>query len=231
MSALKNYDLRLDYVPLAGSLLSASWFKKDIDDPIEYVQRIASFDFTTAVNYPKGELTGYELEARQALGELWDPMAGFSLGANATFIDSEVTLPADEAAAFEAPGIRAPMRKRDMTNAPDHLYNLYATYDLRATGTQIGVFYTVQGDTLVAGAGQSRGNFVPNVYAKEFDTLNVSFTQSLGAGIKLQLQGKNLTNPRIETVYRSQYIGGDVTKTSYTVGTEYSIGIFGELRF
>jgi hypothetical protein len=40
-----------------------------------------------------------------------------------------------------------------MTNAPEHLYNVFLTYDVRATGTQLGLFYTVQGDTLVAGAG------------------------------------------------------------------------------
>src|SRR6185436_14594073 len=56
MSALQNYDLRCDYVPHEGTLLSASWFYKDIWRPIEYVQRITTFDFTTAVNYPRGHL-------------------------------------------------------------------------------------------------------------------------------------------------------------------------------
>ena len=66
------------------------------------------------------------------------------------------------------------MTTRDMTNAPEHLYNLYLTYDIAAAGTQFALFYTVQGDTLVAGAGQSHGNFVPSVYAKEYDTLNLT---------------------------------------------------------
>ena len=48
-----------------------------------------------------------------------------------------------------------------MTNAPDHLYNLYLTYDLAATGTQLGAVLHRQGDTLVAGAGADDGNFVP----------------------------------------------------------------------
>jgi hypothetical protein len=45
--------------------------------------------------------------------------------------------------------------------------------------------------------------------------------------VKLQFQVKNLTNPAIEEVYRSPYIGEDVTKTSYTKGLEYSLGITG----
>jgi outer membrane receptor protein involved in Fe transport len=231
MSELKNYDLRVDYVPYEGGLLSASWFYKDIKDPIEYVQALLGFAATTAVNYPKGEMNGYELEARQSLGHLWRKLEGVAVGANATFIDSEVTLPPDVAAGFDDPAIQAPMHSRDMTNAPDHLYNLFATYDLPESGTQFGLFYTIQGDTLVAGATQSNGNFVPSVYAREYDTLNASVAQRLGKYLTLQLQAKNLTNPRIEEVYRSKYIPEDVVKTSYTKGIEYSVALTAKVSF
>ena len=118
-----------------------------------------------------------------------------------------------------------------MTNAPDHLYNLYLTYDLPSTGTQVGLFYTVQGDTLIAGAGHSTGNLVPNVYAKEFDTLNLTVFQKLGKYLHLQFQGKNLTNPTIETVYRADQIAHDVRRTSYTKGMEFSIALGAEVAF
>lgn len=231
MSALENFDLRLDYTPTEGSLFSVSWFKKKIRDPIEYVQRVASFTFTTPVNYPEGELSGFEFEARQDMGRLWEPLRGLSLGANATLINSEVTLPDDEAAGFDLPNILAPMTTRDMTNAPEFLYNLYLTYDLEFTGTQFALFYTVRGDTLVAGAGQSNGNFVPNVYELEYGTLNLTISQRIGKYVKLDFQAKNLTNPTIEEVYRSKYIGDDVTKTSYTKGIDYSIGLSAEFKF
>jgi TonB-dependent receptor len=231
MSSLDNYDLRMDYVPREGSLLSASFFHKEIDDPIEYVQRLASINFTTAVNYPSGRLTGLELEARQTLDRFWEPLKGLAVGANATFIDSEVELSAEDRAAFSDPGIQAPMSSRDMTNAPEHLYNLYLTYDLERTRTQLGLFYTVTGDTLVAGAGESDGHFVPSVYATEFDTLNLSVTQRLGEHFKLKFQGKNLTNPEFETVYRSKYTGPDQLKTSHTAGVEFSISLTAEFSF
>jgi hypothetical protein len=118
-----------------------------------------------------------------------------------------------------------------MTNAPEHLYNIYLTYDSALTGTQIALFYTVQGDTLIAGAGQATNNFVPSIFAKEFDTLNLSVTQRIGEHFKLQFQAKNLTNPTIETVYRSKYTGDDVTQSSSTKGIEYSISISAEFTF
>ncbi|MBK8098716.1 MAG: TonB-dependent receptor [Planctomycetes bacterium] len=162
-SQLDNQDLRADWEPYDGGLISVSWFKKDLEGPIEYVQRIATFDFTTAVNYPDGRLEGFELETRHALGEWWEPLQGLAIGANATFIDSKVTLPEDEAAEFRRPEIAAPITTRDMTNAPEHLYNAWLTWDVESTSTQFGLFYTVQGDTLVAGAGTSNSNFVPSV--------------------------------------------------------------------
>jgi len=228
MSALDNYDLRLDYTPYKGGLLAVSWFHKDITSPIEYVQKISDFAYTTAVNYPKGKLTGIELEARQKLGHFWKPLKGLGVGANATFIDSEVTLPADEAAGFNRPNIMAPMKKRHMTNTPEYLYNLFLTYELKKYGTKLGLFYTVRGDTLVAGAGQSKGNYIPNVYETEYGTLNFSLIQKLDDHWKLKFQAKNLLNPKIQRVYRSDYIDGDTVKTSYRKGMEFGISLSAE---
>ena len=231
MSALQNYDLRLDFTPYEGGLISGSWFYKDVSDAIEYVQRVASFTFTTPVNYPDGELSGFEFEVRQDLGTWFERLQGLSIGGNVTLIDSEVTLPEDEALGFESPAIMAPMPTRDMTNAPEHLYNLFLLYGIEASGTQLALFYTVKGDTLVAGAGQSSGNFVPNVYAQEYGTLNLSVSQKIGKHFTLVFQAKNLTNPEIEEVYRSPYIGDDVLKTSYTRGIDLTFGLNAEFTF
>ncbi|MEW6238973.1 MAG: TonB-dependent receptor [Candidatus Omnitrophota bacterium] len=228
MSSLKNYDVRVDYTPYESGLVSLSYFFKDIEDPIEYVQRIADFPYTTAVNYPKGELSGYEIEVRQQMERFSNRLAGLSLGANATFIDSEVTLPAEESALFDQPNIQAPMSSRDMTNAPNYLYNLFLTYELDElglAGTEIGLFYMVRGDALTAGAGQSKGKYIPNVYEKEYGTLNLSLSQKLGENWTLQFQAKNLLDPEIQTVYRSDYIDGDATKTSYRKGIEFSLTV------
>ncbi len=234
LSSLKNYDVRIDYTPYEGGLFSVSWFRKDVRAPIEYVQRVATastFDFTTAVNYPRGRLVGWEMETRQDIGHFVSVFTGLSFGANATILASEVLLPKDEADGFETANINAPMRSRDMTNAPDSLLNLNLTYDVERTGTQVSLFYTRQGDTLIAGAGQSVGNYQPSVYADDYATLNASLSQKLSQHVKVQFAAKNLTNPEIREVYRSGYIDSDVTKTSYTQGTEYSVTIGGKFTF
>jgi TonB-dependent receptor len=232
MSSLKNYDVRVDYAPHESDLLSASWFYKSVANPIENVQRtIDGFPYTTVKNYPKGELHGYELEARQDLSLFSSALDGLAVGANATFISSQVTLPSADAALLSQSGVQAPMATRDMTNAPDHLYNLYFTYDLHSTGTQFSAFYTVQGDTLIAGATTTLGASLPNVYQKQFDSLNFTLSQKLWTNFVLQFQAKNLTNPAIETVYRSPYIGADVLKTTYTKGIDLSLSLTATFGF
>ena len=61
--------------------------------------------------------------------------------------------------------------------------------------------------------------------------MNFSISQKLGTFLKLQFQAKNLTNPTIEEVYRSEYIEDDVVKTSYTKGVEYSITLGASFSF
>ena len=232
MSALKNYDLRADWTPYAGGLFSVSWFKKDIELPIEYVQRVSSvFTYTSAVNYPEGSLQGWEFETRHGLGQFLKPLDGFAVGVNATWIESVVQLSQEDIDQFNLPTIDAPMTERDMTNAPESIYNAFLTWESERLGTRIGLFYTRTGDTLIAGAGQANDNYVPNVYQTDFDNLNFSFVQSLNEWCDFQFQAKNLTNPDIEQVYRSPYIGDDVSKISFSRGVDYSIGIGGRVKF
>jgi outer membrane receptor protein involved in Fe transport len=206
-------------------MMAASWFFKTIDDPIEYVQKVYTFSFTQPENYPEGKLSGFELETRQSLEPLSEKLEGLALGANATFIHSEVTLPDDEITILENQGIFR--TSREATNAPDHLFNLFATYEVEHTGTSLGLFYTITGDTLLAGAGAQglTTNYVPSIYQTEFGTLNFTLSQQLNEHSWLEFQAKNLTNPDIETVYREPEIGADVTKSSYTQGIEFSVSL------
>lgn len=224
MSDVENLDLRLDFRPYEDVLISVSWFNKKLEDAIEFVQVFTNFSFTTARNYPEGYLRGWEGELRFPLDIFHESLEGFNRGLNVTFIDSEVTLPANEAQAFQA--LQVPMDTRDATGAPEFLFNSFWTYDVEETDTQLGVFWTIRGDTLVAGANDAGGNFVPSIYEKQFATVNFSLTQAIGDNAALRFQAKNLTNPKIKRVYRSEYVpGGDRTQTSFRRGIEFSLAL------
>ncbi len=233
MVALTNFDLRLDYEPYGGGLVSVSWFKKDLEDPIEYVQ---DFDtnlgrYTTVINFPSGKLSGFEFEVRQDMGRFWDQLDGLRMGANAAIIDATVMLPESETTLLASKLNGARITERRMVNAPEYLVNFYLTYTIEETDTEIGLFYTLKGDTLVAGEGQDTNNFVPAVFANAYDTLNLTVTQSLGKHFKLKFSAKNLTDPLITEVYRSEYIARDRVKASYRKGIDFSVSVSASFEF
>ncbi len=239
MSAVENYDFRLDFRPFPDSLVSVSYFKKDIERPIQVGRQAqGQTSFVMPVNFPSGRIEGWEFEVRQNLGRFFDRLEGLTIGGNATLLDTEVKLrdfEADQLAAIDVFTTSVPM-----TNAPEYLYNLFMTYDSEQTGTQLSVFYTVRGDTLITSpgvdsiAGGNEGRFfIPGVYETEFGTLNLTVSQKvLGDNVSLKFSAKNLTNPKRETVYRSDFIpGGDVVKTSHTDGIDLSVGISANFEF
>ena len=231
ISQVRNFDLRLDYTPAEGSLFSVSYFRKIIDDPIEYVEASQGFNYTRPINYPRGKLTGWEVEARQDLGTLLSPLAGLSVGANSTWIDATVRRPDSEVLQFEQFQQVRPSTTRDMTDAPDYLWNSFATYEVEQTGSSFGVFYTVTGDTLIQGPGPSNNAFVPATYDRRFDNLTATLTQSLGRGVRLSFAAQNLTDAKRRQVYRTEFLPEDVTRREFRTGISYSLSISGEILF
>jgi outer membrane receptor protein involved in Fe transport len=236
ISALKNYDIRVDYTPVEGWFFSGSLFYKTIEDPIEYGQFVApgrAFSYTSPVNYPRGVMRGVELEARVKMDAVDERLKGLAFGANATFIDSLVDLPQSEQDDFDAIGF--PIATRPMTGTPDFLLNLNATYEIEASGTQLGLFYNLSGTTLEAGAGAdpTGGNaaFIPAIYSLPYGTLNFTMQQAIGEHWKVFFQAKNILNPEIQTVYRSEYLAADVLNTSYTAGIDFAVGLSFQMNF
>lgn len=230
-AAVTNYDFRFDYRPTPGGLISGSVFYKQIEDPIEYVSRGGNNVFqgtvTYPVNFPEGEILGAELEVRQQLGDVWEELTGLTLGANGTLIESEVTVAADQ--------ITVPINqtKREMLNAPAYLVNLFAVYSNEDTGTEVGLFYTMRGDTLVAGASPaltSVSSFTPNLFEAPYDTLNFTIAQKLSERLKLKFSAKNLTDPDIQRVYRSS-LTPETVQSSYSKGIGFSVSLSADFEF
>ncbi len=229
MSSLNNYDVRLDWTPFEDWLISGSVFYKQIFDPIQYVQRFAGFEYTTAVNYPEGSLMGVEIEARMTLEPfLGEEYKGFAFGANATFMDSSVTLSSYDKEQFQIYGVD--QSTQPMTATPNYLLNLNATYDYKPWGTQIGIFYNLQGESLISGASAYTTEMVPAIYQLSYGTLNFTYTQEIIQGLKFYFAAKNLLNPVIQTQYRTGD-SPDEIQSSYTAGIDLSVGLGYRVEF
>ena len=235
VAEIQNYDLRADYTPYAGGLVSVSWFAKELKNPIETLNRqVGALAFTTAVNSPDGELTGVELETRHDLGQVYEPLTGLSLGANATFLNARVTATDGEIERLEAlPGAEV-VRRRDATGTPEFLYNLYLTYDYQPAQTRLSLFYTVEGETLLAGGGRPRSTdseIFPSIYQSEIETLNFTWQQGIGRWLNFRFQARNLTNPGIQEVYRGFGLTEDVRRSYFTRGIDFSFSLGGSINF
>ena len=88
-SLIQNIDVRWELFPGVGEeVVAASFFYKNFDNPIERIVEPTAQLRTSFTNADSATNAGFEIEGRKALGEY------LFLGANYTYVDSEVTLDA-----------------------------------------------------------------------------------------------------------------------------------------
>ena len=88
-SLIQNVDVRWELFPGSGEeVVAASFFYKNFDNPIERIVEPTAQLRTSFTNADSATNAGFEIEGRKAIGEY------LFLGANYTYVDSEVTLDA-----------------------------------------------------------------------------------------------------------------------------------------
>jgi TonB-dependent receptor len=237
ISELQNYDLRLEWIPGTGQLLSASGFYKDIDAPIDYAQRPAagSTPYIIPFNFESGEVRGLELELRQNLGIVADWFRDFSVGASYTFLDASVTVPErDRRKVHELLELKGKnpddyeLDERPMKDQPEFILNLYLMYDNEDTGTSVGLFFNRKGETLLAGEDANGDDYIGNRVALSRVSLDLTVKQKLWDGWELSFGATNLLNPEIEEVWQSEFVAEEAVASSYKEGITYGVSLTAE---
>jgi TonB-dependent receptor len=222
ISNVDNYDVRLEWFRRAGDVVAASAFYKQIKSPIERVNlQISGSRYITPVNYDQGDILGFEIEARQRMDVLHECLRPLTLGANASYIKSEVEIPREERQTLANYGLDT--RTRAMAGQPDYLANAFMTLEFERTGTTIGLFYTLTGRSLVAGAGSGGGDAVPSLYEEPFETLNFSLDQRIGRHWSVRFQVKNILDPPVKRVYELPWATEGMIHTEYHRGVDFSL--------
>jgi len=83
---IQNYDVRWEHFLRSDEIIAASFFFKSFSDPIERIVEPTAQLRTSFTNAESARNVGLELEARKRFTD------AFLVGANYTFVDSEVTL-------------------------------------------------------------------------------------------------------------------------------------------
>ncbi len=234
-----NLDLKYEFFPSAGELLSLTGFYKRIEDPINQVQDRGSAGVFSYFNAgEQAEIFGLELETRLELIRMENGAAyDFNLGFNASRMWHSQDL-------------------KELRNEDGQLLRTFRYKGLTETGLQGASDWIFNGSlNLVVGTEHPfMASLVANyasdkIYAlgaperqtesetfyndaiveKGFISLDAVLSQDLGDHWGIKFTGKNLLNPTVERVQdvRPSTTGIETTQTvrSYTRGAVLSLGI------
>lgn len=219
LSHIENADLRWEWFPSSGSVVSAGIFGKKIRDPIELISfSVASNVLVQPVNYEKGRVKGFEVEARSSLSGLGDWAKGFQAGTNFTWIDSQVEVPPEEQESLASYGLDQESRR--LLGQPKYLFNASLTWDWK--GTALALFYNYVGETLRTGAARGPEDGLPDTFEKPRDTLDFTGSQDIGKHFRVAFKAMNLLRRDARTVARLPD-GEEALKTLNSTATQFGV--------
>ncbi len=207
---IDNADIRWEWYPAAGEVLSIGVFAKRFDQPIERVFRASGVaPIVTFVNAESAEDYGLELEARKGLGFLASALDLFTVFTNVTLMQSEINLGASEAAAANT------RQNRPMVAQAPYVVNVGLAYASRGGSTSATLLYNRVGERIVYASAIP----LPDVKEMPRDVLDASLRFPFRRGISGRFDVKNLLDARY-------VIGqGSIDREAYRAGRTFTLGL------
>jgi TonB-dependent receptor len=217
LASSENLDLRASWYPRPHEIVSISLFAKRIQRPIEQSSFRRDNTLITYANFDEADVYGIEAETRLGLDRFWEPLAPFTLGVNAAYIESEVPLTADQQA--NRRGFGDFDSTRPLYDQPSYIVNADVTWELERTGTRVTLSGGVVGERLiVVGLAQ------PDEFLAPTPDLNLFVRQKLGRNWDVRLSAQNLLNPAHEIV-QTWPEAGEVALRSYRRGITFGLSV------
>ena len=194
-----NFDLRLEWYPQGGEVVSISAFYKKFKDPIEMVTEQASdlYYVIHPFNLDKANVKGIELNLRKSLGFL-APMSFLKdlyLNGNATFLKGDVTYNLDKLLFGKETG--AQDRTRPLQGLAPYTINAGLTYQGKLLGAALN--YGRSGRKLVFAGDYAKYD----QYEAPRDVLDLQISAHfLNESLEVKFNASDLLNQDI-TVYRN----------------------------
>ena len=205
-------DLRVDWYPGIGEMISVGAFYKALTDPIEQVFVAAASSAYSFQNAEEATIVGLELDVQIRADRFARILENFSLQGNFSWIDSEVTVKKD--------GIFQPTNlKRPLEGQAPYVLNAGINYT-GLPGIQAGVFFNRFGERVTAAGGSG----LPDIYEKPRNALDatVSFPLPRTQGVRVKIKGTNLLDA--EYLYEQEASGITRVQRTYSVGRTFSLG-------
>lgn len=188
-------DLRVEWYPGAGEVISVGGFYRYLDKPIERIaQKTASFArFYMLMNSDKAHSYGIEFEVRKNFGfiPLGSWLEHFYLNANATFTQSIVTgmvSRADESGILRWVPVT---QRRPMYSQVPYMYNVGLSYESETFGANLTL--NRSGRKLVLNTNQAYEQEYEAPYSQLDAQLSYTFPKY---GVTVKLNGSNLLDSK-----------------------------------
>jgi hypothetical protein len=204
-------DLRFDWFPTPGELISVGAFYKDMKKPIEQVFVAAASSAYSFQNAKEAQLFGVEADVQLSASHLARFLENLSFQGNFAWIESEVEVVPE--------GIFQPTNlKRSLEGQAPYVLNLGLSY-LPWEGWEVGAFFNRFGERLTAAGGSG----LPDIFEQPRNSVDATVSLPLPQGVRMKLKGTNL----LDAEYLFQQSDNGITRVQrqYTVGRTFSVGL------
>tara|TARA_X000000950_G_C13899470_1_gene654330 strand:- start:538 stop:3429 length:2892 start_codon:yes stop_codon:yes gene_type:complete len=218
-STAESYDFRVEFypeqfefeIPFIGWLLSSddmlgvSVFRKEIENPIEFIRPTDPNIDEIPFNNPEGATAeGIEFEFRKNFGFTGIPYAELlSLGGNLSFTDALAGVSNAEKELLSLnrnTDIDSIGDERPLTEQPDSIMNFDVTFSNPEWGTSVTLAFNKKSEIL-----QSIGSEASfDVFRGEEERLDLIISHQFEIGLVLSFAVKNLLDEGYETYYRNR---------------------------
>jgi outer membrane receptor protein involved in Fe transport len=205
-----NADLRWEWYPRSGELVSFGVFAKQFDNPIERVYQAAGSGTRTVffTNADKATNYGVEAEIRKGLGFLSPRLARLQAFSNVTVMESKIDLGDNTRAS-------ATNLERRMVGQAPYVINGGLTYFATANGTSATLLFNRVGPRIDAAGDRP----LPDVIQQARNGLDLSVRLPVAGAFSARIDAKNL----LDSPYRVTQ--GTVTREEYHIGRTVQAGL------
>ncbi len=211
-AAVSNYDLRAEWFFGSGDNLTLTFFRKDIEKPIEFFEAPAS-DTTIAreiLNGESAEVQGVEIEALKDLAFL----GGYF---DTLFVQGNLTLQESELVAGPRPD--APTNPvRPLSGASEYVANVMLGFDSPGAKHTASIIYNVFGERLyVAGR-----NGAPDGFEQPFHSLDFTYAWYPTDTFTIKVKAQNLLDETVTIERQGVVVFEEDPGINYSLGFSWS---------
>lgn len=216
-----NWDLKFEWFPDVGEIISLAAFAKTINDP---VNRVVAADATGTQRYfrtgDQADIYGVELEVRKNILSDAEANATLSVGLNAAYTHTEQDLKDIPAGQLNTFGTSFDRESDELEGASPFIINAdinfsptIGSYKPKAT-----LAFSYFSDRIFSLGAGTLGNIVE----KGVPSLNFIWKNEIGENWEANISAKNLLNPDISLVREGTGIG-DITIREYQLGANIGL--------